>query len=83
MRLTASSPEALLHAVDGLVEVVRAAKRNAAEARAEGKWDTVDEIELVVPDETMRMSVTEFADFVDRLRRKPRAGARRRERPVA
>ncbi len=82
VRLTASSPDALLHGLDGLVEVVRAAKRNAAEARAQGQWDTVDEIELVVPGETIRMSVMEFADYVDRLRRRT-GGGRRRARPLA
>ena len=69
-RLTASSPQALLHALDELVEVVRAAKQNAAEARADAKWDTVDEIELVVPGETLRMSVAEFAEYVDGLRQR-------------
>jgi hypothetical protein len=85
-RLTASSPDALLHGLDGLVEVVRAAKRNATEARAQGKWDTVDEIELVVPGETLRMSVTEFADYIDRLRRRTGGSGgrtRRRARPLA
>ena len=86
VRLTASSPDALLHALDELVEVVRTAKRNAAEARAAGGWDTVDEIELVVPDETIRMSVMEFAEYIDGLRRRAAGRARRprrRARPVA
>ncbi len=85
VRLTASSPDALLHALDGLVEVVRTAKRNAAEATATGKWDTVDEIELVVPDQTIRMSVMEFAEYIDGLRRRAARGKRRtgrRARPV-
>ena len=68
MRLTLASPDALLQALDGLVEVVRAAKQNAAEARAGGKWDTVDDIEVVTGNDAVRMSTAEFAQYVDDLR---------------
>jgi hypothetical protein len=68
VRLTVTSPEALLYAPDRLVEVVRAAKENAAEARASGRWDTVDEIELVTGNDALRMSTAEFAQYVDDLR---------------
>lgn len=68
VRLTLASPDSLLYALDGLVEIVRAAKQNAAEARASGKWDTVDEIELVTGNDAVRMSAAALAQYVDDLR---------------
>ena len=68
VRLTVASPDALLQALDRLVEIVRAAKQNAADARASGKWDTVDEIEVVTGNDAVRMSAAEFAQYVDDLR---------------
>ena len=68
VRLTVSSPDRLLGEVENLVEWVRVAKRDAAEARAEGRWDAVHEIEVVSGERAHRMNTAEFAQFVDDLR---------------
>ena len=68
VRLTVSSPDHLLDSLETVVEWLRVAKQDAAEARAGGKWDVVHEIEVVSGERSVRMDPMQFAQFVDDLR---------------
>jgi hypothetical protein len=68
LRVLAPAADRLLGAVPALVGPVKAAKRDAAEARVTGDWDTVHEIELVLGEETMRMDGAEFGQFLSDAR---------------
>lgn len=68
VRLTISSPDQLLDALDTLADWVRVAKQDAAEARAAGRWDAVHEIEVVSGQQSLRLDPMQFAQFVDDLR---------------
>jgi hypothetical protein len=67
VRISAPSPEALLSVVETLADWVRAAKRDAEEARNSGQWDLVHEVELVVGERMRRMSAADFAQYVYEL----------------
>lgn len=67
VRISAPSPEALLAVVETLADWVRAAKRDAEEARNSGQWDLVHEVELVVGDQAHRMSAADFAQYIYEL----------------
>jgi hypothetical protein len=68
IRVEASSPDVLLRIVETLADWVKAAKRDASEARASGEWDVVHEIELVVGNDAMNMTAGGFAQYVHDLR---------------
>ena len=68
VRVVASSPDALLSTVEALADWVKAAKRDAAEAKRSGEWDVVHEIELVVGNDVVQMDAAEFAQYVHDLR---------------
>ena len=68
VRISASSTVAVLRAIQELVGPVKAAKRDAAEARLNGEWDVVNDVELEVADEVIRMTVTEFAQYMSDAR---------------
>ena len=67
VRIAAPSTDALLAVVETLADWVRAAKRDAEEARNSRQWDLVYEVELVIADEARRMSAAEFAQHVYEL----------------
>jgi hypothetical protein len=68
VRVVASSPDALLSTVEALADWVKAARRDAAEAKQSGEWDVVHEIELVVGSDVLQMDAAEFAQYVHDLR---------------
>ena len=68
VRVSAPAPDRLLGAVPALVGPVKAAKRDAVEARGTGDWDTVHEVELVLGEEAIRMDAAEFGQFLSDAR---------------
>jgi hypothetical protein len=68
IRVEAASPAVLLRIVETLADWVKAAKRDASEAAVSGEWDVVHDIELIVGDDTMHMTATDFAQYVHDLR---------------
>ena len=68
IRLEATSPDVLLRMVETLADWVKAARRDAQEAKVSGDWDSVHEIELVVGHDAMHMTAGEFAQYVHDLR---------------
>ena len=68
IRVSAPSIATLLTTVQALVAPVKAAKRDAADARLSGEWDIVHEVELVVGEEVTRMDAAEFAQLVNDAR---------------
>ena len=68
VRVSAPAAELLLGAVPALVGPVKAAKRDAAEARQSGDWDAVHDVELVLGEEVMRMDGAEFGQFLSDAR---------------
>ena len=68
IRLETSSPDVLLRIVEALADWVKAARRDAQEAKHSGEWDEVHEIELVVGNDAMHMTAGAFAQYVHDLR---------------
>jgi hypothetical protein len=68
IRVEASSPDVLLRMVETLADWVKAAKRDATEARMSDEWDVVHEIELVVGNDAMHLTAADFAQYVHDLR---------------
>ena len=64
VRITAPADDALLSIVDTLADWVRAAKRDAEEARNSRQWDLVQEVELVIADQPRRMTAADLAQYV-------------------
>jgi hypothetical protein len=68
IRVEASAPDVLLKIVETLADWVKAARREAAEAKVSGDWDVVHDIELVVGNDAMHMTAADFAQYVHDLR---------------
>lgn len=68
IRVEAPSPDVLLMMVETLADWVKSAKRDATEAQMSGEWDVVRDIELVVGNDAMHMTATDFAQYVHDLR---------------
>ena len=68
LRVSAPSTGTLLTAVQALVAPVKAAKRDAADARLGDEWDVVCDVELVLENEAVRMDAAEFGQFLNDAR---------------
>lgn len=68
VKVEASSPDVLLKIVETLADWVKTAKHDAMDARINGDWDVVHDIELIVGNDAMHMTAAEFAQYVHDLR---------------